>query len=324
MASDSSGGEFVFYDLKPPAPDIRKEICEGLSLEQKAISPKYLYDRRGSLLFETITGLPEYYLTRVEVGILLEHRRDMSHMIERDSWLLEYGAGSGRKSRIVLETINPAAYVPVDISSTHLVESARQIHREFIGLAVYPICADYTKSFEMPAEMPNASRAVFFPGSSIGNFTRDEAEDFLRTVAGVVGANGVMVLGIDTRKSANIIEPAYNDSRCVTAMFNKNILQHLNNEIGSDFQLTHFDHCAFYDEQEGCLQMHLVCNAEHEVSIGNDSFAFREGETIHTENSFKYSPEELKEIANRAGVDCEAIWTDRKEWFMVALLRNSR
>lgn len=322
MASDSSRGEFVFFDLKPSTPDIRTEICAGLGLEQKTISPKYLYDSRGSLLFDTITGLPEYYLTRVEIGILHERRREMSHMIERGSWLLEYGAGSGRKSRIMLETINPAAYIPVDISSAHLVESAQQIHREFIGLSVYPICADYTQAFEMPEVISSDNRAVFFPGSSIGNFGRDEARNFLKTAADVVGENGAIVLGVDTRKSANVIEPAYNDSRCVTAMFNKNILQHLNNEIGSDFQLNYFDHRAFYDEQEGCLQMHLVCNSEHEVTIGADSFTFREGETIHTENSFKYSANELEEVASQAGFTCEAIWTDRKEWFMVAFLRN--
>ena len=322
MASKPGKSDFAFYDLNPPSPDVRTEICAGLRLKQKTISPKYLYDERGSLLFETITRLPEYYLTRVEVSILQERRREMSGAIGSGSWLIEYGAGSGRKSRVLLEAINPKAYVPVDISREQLVKSAREIHIEYIGLDVYPICADYTQPFEIPPEIPTGNRVAFFPGSSIGNFSRETAQKFLEVTAAMVGENGMLILGVDTRKSARTIEPAYNDSRGVTALFNKNILQHLNNRIASDFQLDHFDHRALYDEDAGCLKMHLVCQEEHKVTIGTDVFHIKEGETIHTENSFKYSQEELESLAQGAGFVCDAIWTDVKRLFMVALLRR--
>ena len=312
---------FEFYDLKPAAPLIQEEVTEGLNRRQKTLPPKYFYDEQGSLLFDEITRLPEYYLTRTEIGILQERSVDFAHALEKGSWLLEYGVGSGNKSRILLDAIEPSAYVPVDISSDPLLELARSIHDEYKEMSVYPICADFTNAFELPSEMNGKEKVAFFPGSSIGNFSRSEACEFVGNIAQVVGSGGALVLGIDSRKPAAIVEPAYNDSRGVTAKFNKNMLQHLNDRLGTSFQPELFEHKVNYLEDEGCLEMHLVCRREHKVEVGAETFLFRQGESICTERSYKYSREEVEDLATSAGFVLDRIWTDKEQKFMVALLR---
>ncbi len=321
MSPEVPHSGFEFYDLKPAAPRIQEEVSAGLSRRQKTLPPKYFYDEQGSLLFDEITKLPEYYLTRTEIGILQERSVDFAHALKKGSWLLEYGVGSGNKSRILLDAIQPSAYVPVDISSDPLLELARSIHDEYEEMSVYPICADFTNAFELPSAMNGKEKVAFFPGSSIGNFSRNEACEFVGNIARVLGDGGSLVLGVDTRKPASIIEPAYNDSRGVTALFNKNILRHLNERLGTRFQLDLFDHEASYVEDEGCLEMHLVCLHEHEVEVGEEAFLFRQGESICTERSYKYSRDEVEDLAGSAGFVVDQTWTDAEQKFMVALMR---
>ncbi len=321
MSTEVPHSGFEFYDLKPAAPRIQEEVSAGLSRRQKTLPPKYFYDEQGSLLFDEITTLPEYYLTRTEIGILQERRDDFARALKKGSWLLEYGVGSGSKSRILLDAIQPSAYVPVDISSDPLLELASSIHDEYKEMSVYPICADFTNAFELPSAMNGKEKVAFFPGSSIGNFSRNEACEFVGNIARVVGAGGSLVLGVDTRKPASIVEPAYNDSRGVTARFNKNILQHLNARLGTSFRLDLFDHRANYIEDEGCLEMHLVCIHEHEVKIGEETFHFRQGESICTERSYKYSRDEVEDLAVGAGFVVDQTWTDAEQKFMVVLMR---
>lgn len=321
MSTEIAHSGFEFYDLKPPAPRIQEEVIAGLTNRQKTLPPKYFYDEQGSLLFDEITRLPEYYLTRTEIRILKERSDDFARALKKGSWLLEYGVGSGIKSRILLDAIEPSAYVPVDISSDPLLELARSIHDEYKEMSVYPICADFTNAFQLPSEMNGKEKVAFFPGSSIGNFSRNEACEFVGNIARVLGTGGSLVLGVDTRKPASIVEPAYNDSRGVTAMFNKNMLRHLNGRLGTSFQLDLFDHRVNYVEVEGCLEMHLVCRREHEVEIGGETFLFRKGESICTERSYKYSRDEVENLAAGAGFVVDQTWTDAEQRFMVALMR---
>ena len=321
MSTEVPHSGFEFYDLKPAAPRVQEEVSAGLNQRQKTLPPKYFYDEHGSLLFDEITTLPEYYLTRTEIGILKKRSAEFAHALKKGSWLLEYGVGSGNKSRILLDAIEPSAYVPVDISSDPLLEMAHSIHDEYKEMSVYPICADFTNAFELPSAMNGKEKVAFFPGSSIGNFSRSEACEFVGNIARVLGDGGSLVLGVDTRKPASIIEPAYNDSRGVTALFNKNILRHLNERLGTRFQLDLFDHEANYVEDEGCLEMHLICRREHEVEVGEETFLFRQGESICTERSYKYSRDEVEDLAGSAGFVLDQIWSDTSQMFMVALLR---
>ncbi|MCY3886042.1 MAG: L-histidine N(alpha)-methyltransferase [Gammaproteobacteria bacterium] len=321
MSAEVSISEFEFYDLKPTAPCVQDEVIAGLNQSEKTLPPKYFYDERGSELFEEITELPEYYLTRTETGILQERSTEFQRVLKKGSSLLEYGVGSGKKSRILLDAIEPTAYVPVDISSDPLLELAHRIREDYLDMSVYPICADFTNAFELPSEVNGMQKVAFFPGSSIGNFLRSDACEFVSNVAKVVGEEGFLILGVDTRKPASIIEPAYNDSRGVTAKFNKNMLNHLNNLLGANFRLDLFDHRAHYLEDAGCVEMHLVCRRDHEVEVGDETFLFREGESICTERSYKYSGDEVEELASQAGFALEEIWTDVERMFIVALMR---
>lgn len=321
MSTETPVSSFEFYDLKPSAPDVQDEVCAGLKQLQKTLSPKYFYDELGSMLFDEIAELPEYYLTRIETEILQERSTDFARVLDKGSWLLEYGVGSGKKSRILLDAIEPSAYVPVDISSGPLLELARGIQEQYGNMSVYPICTDFTTAFELPSEMNSKQKVAFFPGSSIGNFSRGEASEFVANIGRVIGPHGFLVLGVDTRKPASIVEPAYNDSRGVTARFNKNILKHLNSRLNVNFRLDMFDHTAVYLEDAGCLEMHLICRHDHEVVIGGKVFPFVAGETICTERSYKYNRAEVEELSSQAGFSTEEIWTDAEEMFMVVLMR---
>ncbi len=322
MSTETVSADFAFFDLKPRLPDMREEVLQGLERTPKEISPKYFYDELGSELFNSITQLPEYYLTRTETKLLQAKRQEIAETLGDEACLIEYGSGSGLKSRILIDAVQPTAYVPVDISTEQLMESAQTIHVDYPGMAVFPICADYSLPFDIPTEINGANRTVFFPGSSIGNFSPDSAQEFLVGVGEVVGAGGTMVLGVDTRKSPEVLERAYNDSAGLTAAFNLNILSHLNNQLGANFRPDFFDHSAVYDEEDGCIRMYLVSNRDHTVNLDDTSIEFRQGESIHTENSFKYSRSSLEQLVDRASFDLEAIWSDRESMFMIAVLRK--
>ncbi|MGB5449846.1 MAG: L-histidine N(alpha)-methyltransferase [Woeseiaceae bacterium] len=296
-----------------------KEIVEGLSQEQKTISPKYFYDERGSRLFDKITGLPEYYLTDAELEIMQSNIHEMAALIGKTASLIEFGSGSSLKTRILLENLDDlAAYVPVDISEEHLYASAEQLRAEFPKIDIRPVVADFTRSFALPSPtiMP-VRNVVYFPGSTIGNFEHDTAMELLGVMYEEAGENGALLIGVDLQKDAAIIDSAYNDSEGVTAEFNLNMLRHLNNSYDANFDLDAFEHSAVYDEDEGRVVIELVSQAEQTVEVGDTAFSLADGEAILTEYSHKYTLDGFAQMASEAGFSVQKVWTDASELFSV-------
>ena len=285
-------------------------MIAGLSLPQKALPPKYFYDDAGSRLFERICRLPEYYLTRAELALTKANLAAIARFAGKGCELIEYGSGESLKTRLLIRALRPAAYLPVDISRTALREAAARLGREFPWLEIVPVNGDFLRPIDLPR--PRAARVVYFPGSTIGNLTPDEAHAFLSMTRGQ--AERVLV-GVDLRKNASVLHAAYNDSRGVTAAFNLNLLVRINRELGADFEPARFAHYAFYHPAEGRIEMHLVSLALQSVRIGRHRFAFEPGESIHTENSYKYSIEGFRELAARAGYSAAKTWTDRRGLF---------
>jgi len=296
-----------------------REIVEGLQQTQKTISPKYFYDERGSQLFDKITELPEYYLTDAELEIMRANVDEMAQLIGKKASLIEFGSGSSLKIRVLLENLDSlAAYVPVDISEEHLFASAQQLRREFPEVDIRPVVADFTKTFSLPTPtiMP-VRNVVYFPGSTIGNFERDVAMDLLRVMYEEAGENGALLIGVDLQKDPDIIDRAYNDSAGVTAEFNLNMLRHLNNNYGANFDLKSFEHSATYDEDEGRVVIELVSQSDQTFEIADTEFEIEDGETILTEYSHKYTLSGFAEMAREAGFSVEKVWTDADELFSV-------
>jgi dimethylhistidine N-methyltransferase len=311
---------YQFFDMKPVVSDMREEVLRGLKQPQKQLSPKYFYDTAGSELFEAITELPEYYLTRTELALFDAHGADMARRLGDGGCLIEYGSGSNVKIRKLLKHLRPAAYVPVDISGEHLEANARDLRRDFPNLRVYPTCADFTAPLELPPPVADLPRAGFFPGSSIGNFTPEAARRFLRNCAHTLGAGGRLLIGVDRKKSVAVLEAAYNDAQGVTARFNLNLLEHLNDVVDADFDLDAFRHQAVYDTEAGCIRMFLVSARAQSVRVAGEIIEFAEGERLHTENSYKYTPEEFAALSREAGLAVDALWTDAQERFAVFAL----
>jgi L-histidine N-alpha-methyltransferase len=298
------------------------ELIEGLKQREMMISPKYFYDERGSRLFDEITRLPEYYPTETELGIMRDSVAEIAELVGKQASLIEFGSGSSLKTRVLLEHLDElAAYVPVDISEDHLLESARQIREEFPGLDVLPVVADFTQPFELPTPkvMP-VRNIVYFPGSTIGNFTNEAAEDLLRVMYGEAGAGGALLIGVDLQKDPEIIERAYNDSAGVTAEFNRNMLRHLNREFDADFDLDAFAHSAEYNEDEGRVEIRLVSEQDQEFSLGDESFSIGKDEAILTEYSHKYTLEGFAAMAKIAGFSVARVWMDDERLFSVQYL----
>ena len=312
---------FQFFDHKPPAPAMMSDVLAGMSRQPKQIPPKYFYNKKGSELFDSITHLPEYYLTRAEMEILHTHRSSIVNEIGPSSCLIEFGSGSSQKIRQLLHVLKPSIYVPIDISKEHLLRASRAIHDDFPMMAVYPVCADFSVPINLPDQVLGTRKTAFFPGSSIGNFERQDAAAFLKTVGRLIEHDGCLLLGVDKRKSPDVLNSAYNDEAGVTAAFNLNLLNHINQSIGSNFDVHAFEHFAEYDEGLGRIQMHLVSQKQQRVQINGQAIQFEENERIHTENSYKYSEDELYELARSGNMECSCVWEDSKELFMVALLR---
>jgi dimethylhistidine N-methyltransferase len=302
----------------------RDEVLDGLRAEWKTLPPKLFYDQRGAELFERICELPEYYLTRSELEILRAHAGDIADLAGARCAVIEYGSGAGVKARLLLDALeSPVAYVPVDISRSQLLEVASDMSADYPRLAVTPVCADYTSRFQLPDILPREiKRLAFFPGSTIGNFHPSEAVEFLKRIRDLVGPLGAMVLGVDRRKSRNVLDAAYNDSAGITAEFNLNILRRLNRDLRAEFDLDAFEHAAFFNEDAGRIEMHLRSVRDQTVCVAGEAIHFDNGETIWTESSYKYSREALDELLDRSGFKAERLWTDDQERFWVAYLTS--
>jgi dimethylhistidine N-methyltransferase len=289
---------------------LNEDVIAGLSLPQKALPPKYFYDAAGSRLFERICRLPEYYLTRAELALTRKNVASIARFAGRGCELIEYGSGESLKTRLLIRALRPSAYLPVDISEAALRGATQRLSREFPWLRIVPINGDFSRPIELPAS--RARRVVYFPGSTIGNLTPEEAHAFLSMTRGQATK---MLVGVDLRKDANVLHAAYNDSRRVTAAFNLNLLARINRELGADFDLKRFAHYAFYNAALGRIEMHLVSLERQTVRIGRHRFAFDAGESIHTENSYKYSIEGFRALAAQAGFAGKKAWSDRNGLF---------
>jgi L-histidine N-alpha-methyltransferase len=298
------------------------ELIDGLRQPEKMISPKYFYDERGSQLFEEITRLPEYYPTETELAIMRDNIDEIAALVGKQASLIEYGSGSSLKTRVLLEHLDElAAYVPVDISEDHLLESALQVREEFPDIDVLPVVADFTQPFQLPSPKVMPIRnIVYFPGSTIGNFTNDAAQELLQVMHQEAGAGGALLIGVDLQKDPAIIERAYNDSAGVTAEFNRNMLRHLNREFGADFDLDAFAHSAEYNEEEGRIEIRLVSEQDQEFTLGDESFSIDRNEAILTEYSHKYTLDGFAAMAEAAGFTVEQVWMDTERLFSVQFL----
>jgi L-histidine Nalpha-methyltransferase len=292
----------------------RQDVVAGLSLPQKALPPKHFYDAAGSRLFERICRLPEYYLTRAELALTRSHIGAIARFAGRGGVLMEYGSGESLKTRLLIRAVRPSAYMPVDISEDALRLAVAKLRREFPRLRIEPVAGDFSRPLDLP-RLPRGERLVYFPGSTIGNLTPQEAQAFLKMTRGQVGPRGAMLVGVDLKKDANVLHAAYNDARGVTAAFNLNLLKRINRELEGDFDLKRFSHYAFYNAPLGRIEMHLVSLAAQTVNVGDHRFGFGAGESIHTENSYKYSIAEFQALAAEGGWRAGKVWTDRRSLF---------
>lgn len=317
----SAGVEKAAEPVHRTGSGLYEDVVRGLSRPQKRIPSKYFYDERGSELFEKITRLDAYYLTRAEKEILRERVDEIARRLGSRAVVIEPGSGSSAKTRLLIDHFDrPYAYVPVDISRRFLLEQAEILQEEYPDLRVEPVVADYTRPFELPVEPgSHRRRMIFFPGSTVGNFKPEEARAFLGSLGRLLNPGDAMVIGVDLVKERRILERAYNDSEGVTASFNKNMLHRINRELEADFDPGEFAHTAFYNEGENRIEMHLESLREQTVHVNGYGFHFEEGETIHTENSYKYTPESFEKIC-RGIFRVEKVWTDREELFSVQFL----
>ena len=309
-------------DRSPGTAEFLHDVLAGLRKDRKQIPTKYLYDERGSKLFEKICAVEEYYPTRTEIAILREHGRDMAAHLGPRCMVVEPGSGAGIKTRMLLDLLeDPVAFVPVEISMEFLTRSVRELADAFPKVRMLPVCADFTAGFDLPANAPEAARVVaYFPGSTIGNFPSDQSLHLLRRLASICGATGAVLIGVDLKKDRATVEAAYNDRGGVTAAFNLNLLVRINRELDADFDLDGFRHLAFWNDAIGAIEVHIESLRAQTVRIGDERFDFREGETIHTEYSCKYSLDEFARIAAKAGLRVDRVWTDPERLFSVQLL----
>ena len=309
---------YEYHDLKPAAGSFLDDVIAGLSASRKSLPPKYFYDARGSQLFDAICELPEYYPTRTELALLARVAPEMARLAGPRAEIVEFGAGSLRKVRLLLDAMErPARYLPIDISGEHLARSVLSLQQDYPGIDVQPVVADYTQRWLLPARLPGAGRRVgFFPGSTIGNFTPPEALHFLQ-VAGQVLRGGALLIGADLVQDPAMLHAAYNDAQGVTAAFNLNLLARANREIGARFKLDQFAHSAFYNAPHQRIEMHLVSRRAQQIALGGECYEMDEGEALHTENSHKFTVDGLRALATRAGFRPGPVWTDVDRLFSV-------
>lgn len=317
------GSNVVSFENQLPADDVSlEELLSGLKQKQKKINPKYFYDTHGSELFEKITQLPEYYPTRVERRILEQNATDIASHCGKSAVVVEPGSGSSEKIRLLLDSLDPRAYVPMDIAADFLQASADKLGDEFPWLSIHAICADFNCLNELPNSIPEGERLIFYPGSTIGNMEPEKARAFLANVhSWLTPTDRGLLIGIDLHKSKQRLEDAYNDEQGVTAAFNVNVLNHVNRLVDGSFDTKTFRHKAFYDEKRKRIEMHLVSNVEQSVNLGDSRISFAKGETIHTESSYKYTLESFSELSNSAGFTVEHTWLDDERLYSLHFLK---
>jgi dimethylhistidine N-methyltransferase len=298
------------------------DVLAGLQAGQKRVPPKYFYDEVGSQLFQRITALAEYYLTRTETSILEHHAGEIARLIPANAAVIEFGAGSSAKTRILLRAApHVSAYVPVDISGAYLAAETAQLQQDMPDLQVMPVAADFTRPFGLPEALGDGPRVGFFPGSTIGKFEPHEANALLRHATALLGPGALFIVGVDLVKDVDVLTAAYNDTAGVTAAFNLNLLTRINRELGGSFDLSAFRHRAWYNAEQHRIEMHLVSLAKQKVRACGRSFEFWRGETIHTENSYKYTVDSFRSRALGAGWTHAATYVDDHNYFSVHALR---
>jgi dimethylhistidine N-methyltransferase len=296
----------------------KSEVIAGLRETPKRIPSKFFYDARGSQLFEAITELEEYYLTRTEISILTEHLPKMATRIGADATVIEFGTGAGLKTGMLLNALqNPHTYIPIDISREQLTIASLELAKHFPNLDIHPIFADYTSEISLPIQTGAGKKVIFFPGSTIGNFTPDEAIDFLRKAAGIIGPEGSLLVGYDRVKDASVLEAAYNDSQGITAAFNRNLIHRIRDEFRVPIAPEDFDHFAFFNKENSRIEMHLVSHDARTLKLGDEEIHFARGEHIVTEYSYKYTPDAFNEILTASGFEIQDRWCDAREYFEV-------
>lgn len=316
----SGDNKVELIDYQPKAATFYDDVRNGLSQPQKKIPAKYFYDEKGSEIFEKITKLEEYYPTEAELTILEENKEEITNLVGPGAVLIEYGSGSSRKIKYLLSSFQQLkTYMPIDISKEFLFESAKALAEEYPKIPIKAICADYTEEFTLPTT-GDAKKVVFFPGSTIGNFEPNQAHKFLTTTASRLSKGDGLLIGVDLKKDEEILHAAYNDKDGVTRLFNLNVLQRMNRELMANFKLEAFDHKAIYNAEEGRIEMHLVSLLDQQVKLNEEVFSFSKGETIHTENSYKYSIKEFNTLAKQSGFISKHVWTDKESKFSVHFL----
>ena len=314
-----------FLDLHPDLGDFRTDVIEGLSKAQKSLSPKYFYDEAGSKLFDQITTLDEYYPTRTEKALFGSVGSEIAAAIGPQTAIFEYGSGSSEKIEWLANGLqNPVAYVAMDISKDHLISSANML-AETLPVPVAAICADFHKTISLPIigfEAP-AQWLGYFPGSTIGNMSPDAAVSFFQRASKTLGAGAKFLLGVDLVKDKAVLEAAYDDAKGVTAAFNLNLLRRMKRELDASLTLDDFEHYAIYNEQDMRIEMHLKAVRPTKITLDSREFSFQEGETLHTENSHKYTVERLKALIDQTPWAINHVWTDPKGWYAACLLSNN-
>ena len=280
----------------------RSELIEGLSAVPKSISPKWLYDAKGSELFEDITQLPEYYPTRQEMALLKATIPRWKQAIGQNAVLVELGSGASEKTRIVLDAVPEIkAYVPLDISKTALEQASASLRSDYAQIDIRPVLGDFSNLPDLPTDLPNGKRVGFFPGSTIGNLEREEARHLLKSSRRMLGEGALFILGVDLIKEKDVLEAAYDDAAGVTAEFNLNLLERANRELGADFDTTAFRHRAIWNDKHSRMEMHLEAVKPQTVKLGDRSFAFEQGESLHTESSRKFDRKRVDDLAGETG-----------------------
>jgi len=300
-------------------PAFRADVLAGLAAPIPAVPARWLYDRRGSELFEEITRLPEYYPTRTETAMLERYSGDFAAMFAPGAAVVEFGSGSSAKTPILLRAVAPVAYVPIDISGDFLRESADALRAEFPGLPIHPVEADFMRRLDLPGEIAEAPRLGFFPGSTIGNFVARSAVDLLRAMKETLGEGSRLLIGMDRIKDVDVLLAAYDDAAGVTARFNLNLLHRINAELDGDIPVEAFRHRAIWNDAMSRIEMHLEAVRDAQFTVAGQGFSFRAGETIHTENSHKYGYRDSRLMLRAAGWGVIREWIDEKEWFSIIL-----